>query len=222
MAKINQDYLSFNPTKKGISTAELKRIRRSLAKAANQRMVRLERSTSVITGESYTSYGAYTIAQRYLQKSKGSTAEKLRFSETLESKQSTEAMQKDILELQQFLKAKTSRVAGQKQIEKLRMQTFESGRWGKGRNARKLKFASTKQFYDFISGDVFKKLSSVLSSEQILEIYDTAREDQSSSQIEEILLQTYEEFQAKEKPLTLREVKKKLGLALPGSANKKG
>lgn len=167
--------LDINPYTASMTPTELTKLRRSLAKRANQRLVRLERATSRISGERYVDIGAAPIAKQYLSHKKRN-----RF---LESKKpmSYEEERREVSVLQSFLKSKSSLVSGLRDIERKRIEKFESGHYASydvtGRKRRGLKFASTKEFYDFLTSGLFKELqSSGFSSEQILDEYDTARE----------------------------------------------
>lgn len=172
---------------KSLSLEELQTERRRLAKRANQRFVRLERAESKLTGEGYSTYGAYPIAQHYLGK-------KTRFNETLgHLKQDRNALIREINVLETFLNSKSSTVGGQKQIERTRIETFESGHWGEryragGKEAPKIKFAGNKEFYDFLNSETFKALkSSGFTSSQIIDIYDQARMRDPTHDEEEVL-----------------------------------
>lgn len=172
--------LTFNAYRESLTGAELQQIRRKLAKQANQRLVRLERTTSKVTGESYASYGAAELAYEYTQKKYGGN----RFKESLGTigADDTARLREEITRLQSFLSSKSSRVKGQKDIEKLRIKTFESGQWGlteeqkkQGATNRQLKFASNKEFYDFLNSNTFKELvGKGFDSEQLIELYDQA------------------------------------------------
>lgn len=160
-----------------ISTAELREIRRTLAKRANQRMVRLGRATSEITGEKYDEFGAVTKVKDYLERY-GRT----RFTESLTgetreySAMSRERLQREIVVLQGFLNAKTSSVAGQRRAEEKRVATFTSQ--GLGR------IAKNKEFYDFLNSNSYNALKSSagLQSEQIQDLYQRASDEGMSAQ----------------------------------------
>lgn len=174
-AKAEAKGLDINVYTASLTPTELTKLRRSLAKRANQRLVRLERARSKISGERYSDIGAAPIAKEYLSHKKRN-----RF---LESKQamSYEEERREVSVLQSFLKSKSSLVSGIRDIERRRIEKFESGQYGSydvtGKERRGLKFASTKEFYDFLNSGLFKDLQNAgFSSEQILEEYDTARE----------------------------------------------
>lgn len=144
--------------------------RRQLAKAANQRMVRLEQTKSGISGESYA-FGAYDIAQSYLQSigRKSAKAKGLRFSETIDRTKSYEEVRQEVTALQAFLSSKSSRVGEQKKFEKARIKTFK----GKGISEA---VAASKEFYDFLNSKSFESISSRFDSDKIIELFDTQRE----------------------------------------------
>lgn len=159
-----------------MTPTEIKKLRRTLAKRANQRLVRLERATSKVTGEALSEIGAATIAQSYL-----SRTGRRRFTEKLESGLTYEQERREIINLQAFLMSKTSLVSGVRNIERRRIEVFESGKYGSykdtGKLNRKLKFSSTKEFYDFFKSSTFKELIGAgFSSEQIIERFDEATE----------------------------------------------
>lgn len=163
--------------KKNVSVNELQKIHKALAKRTNQRLVRLERSVSKITAESYDSYGAGDIAKQYL-KAKGVTG-KLRFSETGKLSDRVEIL-KDISSMQKFLTSQSSTVKGQKAIEKKRIETFTKPKTvyidGEEITVREpIEFATNKEFYDFLSSETFKEMSKNFNSETIVEAYDKAR-----------------------------------------------
>lgn len=145
---------------------ELQQMRRKLAKRANQRIVRLSSSKSMVTGEAYDSYGAVDLAYDYLRKQRKGEGQLLRFSERQHVDMSNRALKKEISELQNFLNAKTSTVGGQKNAEKLRIETFGSGG---------LSIATNKEFYNFMNSDVFTKALNGFDSATIVDLYDKAR-----------------------------------------------
>lgn len=174
-------------------------LRRKLAKRANQRLVRLERATSRITGESYNEIGAAPLAYDYL-----SRQDRRRFSERLDPGQSYESLKREVTVLQGFLTSKSSTVSGIRSIEESRIRTFESGKWGSydvtGKKRRGLKFSSTKEFYEFLQSGTFRELlQSGFSSEQIIESYDEAVETYAGKQEEALnaLSEALDTFRAK-------------------------
>lgn len=169
--------LEINPY--GMDREALNRLGAKLAKRANQRMLRLERATSAVTGERYSSYGAYTnYAVPAL------TEGRRRFEENV-SKMNVHTLQSRILALQKFLNAESSTVSGQRAIEQRRIDTFSSGKWGYGRGAvgdlglaRKLGAASNKAFYEFLNSSQFQDLLRLgYDSDDVVEIYDQLVEE---------------------------------------------
>lgn len=150
-----------------MSPEELAKIRVKLAKRANQRFVRLERSVSPITGEAYHA-GAYDIAQEYIRETKGGT----RFSESINyAKDNTHRLKKDILQLDTFLHSKTSTISGNKAVEAKRVETFTSPEFGLD-----TKTVTSKDFYDFLQSEAYDYVvMNSFTSEQIIDIYDTYR-----------------------------------------------
>lgn len=176
MANRLQYARDFNPYAAGVTVEELQQVRRQLSKVMNQRMKRLEDATSPVTGKKYT-YGSYDIMQDYLKK-EGRTgkAEGLRFSETLSAGGKSKAqLQKEIRILQGFEDMPSSRVAGQRAIEKKRIETFTSPDPKKTeRGALSEQTVTDKDFYDFLNSNTFEELSRSISSDIIVEEYDKA------------------------------------------------
>lgn len=199
------DALYMNPMK--LSDADARRVRRQLSKVANQRMVRLERTQSTVTGESFGEVGAISIVKQYLSE-KGRT----RFSETF-GKDELNQVRKDIYALQTFIASPSSSVAELKKIEKKRIKAFESGQWGTGANRRKIASASYKSFYDFLNSKTYSDLKAKgLTSEQIIEIYDTMRESKSDKDVINELADAYDEFAKTNKEIPVKDFVKTLGL----------
>lgn len=196
MAKVTSKYETYNPYKAS-SSDELNNIRRTLAKRANQRLVRLERAYSYITGESYASYGAASYAYDYLR-SKGRN----RFSESRTYTNDFNVLRREILELQRFLGAVTSTVAGQRAVEQRRVHTFEE----KG-----IKFAGNKEFYDFLNSKLFDDLSKTFDSNKIVEIYDLGRQKLSKEEVINNITDVLERLRQQDK-YNLKELKEGLNL----------
>lgn len=148
------------------SMEALQAVRRKLAKRANQRMVRLERSASPITGKAYH-VGAYDIAQAEL-------GDRKRFSEKLDYITDITELKKEIGQIQAFLNAKSSTVAGNKEIEEKRIETLTNlGRDAEGHTPISEATVRSAGFYDFISSKAFIYLSEKqVDSEGLQEIYD--------------------------------------------------
>lgn len=172
----NPSYLTVDVYRKSFRPMELNQIRRTLAKQANQRLVRLERAKSTVTGESFASYGAAQVYSGEYLKKRG----RRRFSEVLQPKgYNVNDLRREITVLQAFLNAKTSTVKGQREVERARIETFEKGKWGRSGKNRHIKFASNKEFYDFLNSETFNGLiRSGFTSEQIVDLYDQARSRQ--------------------------------------------
>lgn len=88
---------------------ELRKTVRRAAKAANQRLVRLERA-------GYTS-GAYRLAEKYL-----SGQGRRRYSETV-SKKTLPELRREYASLRQFISSKSSTVQGRKDTDRKRYET---------------------------------------------------------------------------------------------------
>lgn len=162
----------------GMSGAELAATRRKLAKRANQRLLRLERSASPVTGQPYHA-GAYDIALEYLRE----TGRGKRFSESInylktkdeetgETAYNIYRLKREILELDTFLHSKTSTVSGNKAAEKKRIETFTGADWGLDAET-----VASKEFYDFLQSNVYDYfLKNSFTSEQLIDIYNSYRE----------------------------------------------
>lgn len=168
----NEEELNFYAS--SISAETLEIVRRRLAKRANQRMVRLERSESKISGKAYH-IGAYDLAQEYLREQKNTDKKRLRFSEKLSQRNaedfgSTEEYRQYLLEdisnIQSFLGAKSSTIAGNREIEAKRVETFTKA-------GISPKVASSKGFYDFITSAAYKYFDArIISSEKLQDLFD--------------------------------------------------
>jgi hypothetical protein len=159
-------YTNFNPWRGSYSIQELQRVRRAAAKAANQRMVRLERGESAISGEKLDQFGAIVQTREYL-----SNQGRNRFSETqIQKGWTVNDYKREIAELQSFLNSKSSTVRGQHQIEAARIKTFK---------AKGIDIASNKEFYDFLNSDVYLKLLKAADSGVVQEVYQRARDKSS-------------------------------------------
>lgn len=199
MANRLQQARDFNPYAKDVTLEELQRIRRQLAKVMNQRMVRLEQAKSPVSGESYT-FGAYEKMRDYLA-AQGRTG-KMRFSELKDPHMSAAQLKKEIRILQGFEEAPSSRVAGMKQIEKKRKETFEA----KGLDPKTI---SNKDFYDFLNGQTFERLSRIIDSDQIIEEYNrVAKEGVNLDKIVDAL----DEYMNKAKRVSVKGIRRKLGM----------
>lgn len=210
---ISTKYEDIDVYRASLTPQDLAQVRRTLAKRANQRLVRLERATSKVTGEEYGNIGAAPIAREYL-----SRTGRRRFTESLKTDMSYEEQRREIVNLQAFLQSKSSTVQGIRDIERQRIETFESGKWGSskwtGKERRTLKFASTKEFYDFFQSSVYKELlADGFTSEQIIEAYDTAREtyDGSDEEAMNALEEALRKFREKG-GISLKELKESVSV----------
>ena len=192
--------VSIDIYRESMSLTDMQALRRKLAKRANQRIVRLERASSKITGEAFNEFGAVTDAYSYLERQKKG---RKRFQERADAITDTMELRREISVLQGFLGSKTSLVSG--------ISTFESGNWGKtsrytGKARREIKFASTKEFYEFLSSKTFQGLkNSGYTSEKLVEIYDEARESEEADEVLEKMEEALEEYRAGQKA-TLKDI----------------
>ena len=169
------------------STAQLQEIRRKLAKRANYSLRDLARNSSPITGEVYNSYGAAVDALDYLK-----ARNRRYFSESLTLTENRTVLKAEIQRLQYFLTRPSHTVKGQREIEQKRIATFEK----KG-----IHFASSKEFYQFLSSETFQSLRKLqYSSEQLIEEYERARvQDMTNDQVMEKLSNALDAFRKGEK-----------------------
>lgn len=182
-------------------------MRRTLAKRANQRLVRLERSTSPISGKAYH-VGAYDIAQAEL-------GERTRFSEKLNLYNDKTELKKEIGQLQAFLNAKSSTIAGNREIERKRIETLTSlGRSAEGKKIIPERLATSSDFYDFISSKAYIYLSEKQQdSDALQDIYDFYTEEDrlTGAEVQQIIDDYYNEVSLDEnKELSFREIAERL------------
>lgn len=142
---------------------DLRNLRKSLAKRANERLRQLERKEY--------ERNAYTIAQRYISKTRGENVK--RFNEGLMKSANLERLRSDLEELQAFLNAETSTIRGIKALEKRRVEFFRNRR-DLQNGKESLVISDEKEFWDFISSEEFKNASKYASSDKLLELYDKA------------------------------------------------
>lgn len=189
------------------SMEALQAVRRKLAKRANQRMVRLERSASPITGKAYH-VGAYDIAQAEL-------GDRKRFSESLNHLTDITELKKEIGQIQAFLNAKSSTVSGNVEIEEKRIATLTNlGRDEEGHTPISEATARSAGFYDFISSKAFIYLSEKqVDSEGLQEIYDyyTEKKGLSYEEVQGIVDEYYNRARDNENmTISFREIAEKL------------
>ena len=164
-----------------MSPSQLIKLRVKYAKRANQRLVRLERSESPVTGKPYQA-GAYDLAMQYLKATReDKTGGKYRFSESPNYTKHVDAetgetaydmyrIKRDILELQTFLSSKSSTVKGNREIERKRIETFANAGIDE-------KVAASAAFYDFLNSNAYEYfVMNAFTSETIIDIYNTYRE----------------------------------------------
>lgn len=184
----------FDPYAKDITLEDLRRIRRQLAKVMNQRMVRLEQAKSPVTGEAYT-FGTYDKMRDYLD-----AQGRNRFSEVKDVKMSASQLKKEIRILQGFEESPSSKVSGMRAIEKKRLTAFKD----KGIDPS---VVSNKDFYDFLNGQTFERLSRIIDSDRIVEEYNrVAKEGVSVDDIVSAL----DEYMSKAKRVSVKGVRRKL------------
>lgn len=209
-----------------MSVSDLLDYRVKLAKRSNQRLVRLERSESPVTGKPYRA-GAYDLAMEYLKSSRDKAGGKLRFSEsrnyTKEIDKETGKtaydmyrIKRDILEMQTFLASKSSTVSGSRAIEQKRIETFES-------QGIAPEVAGSDLFYDFLNSNAYEYFTlNQFTSEEIIDIYNTYREagmpaKKIQKAFDDLKARDQQMREADEGEVTLKDV----GKALDKKASKK-
>ena len=117
-----------------------------------------------------------------------------------------------------------------REIEQKRILSFESGKWGTkwkktGIPNKPLHFTSNKEFYDFLNSETFKGLVSTgFTSEQIVELYDSARvrlgEEAEADAVSNAMADALEEYRNKGNA-SLKDLRKKMNsIIIKGSGNK--
>lgn len=201
---IHKEWRTVNIYQTSMTTYQMQEIRRALAKQANQRMVRLERTTSKITGDTYT-FGAYDVAQEYLRATGkvGKDGKGARFSERKEAYSDMSELRREISTLQNFLNAPSSTISGMREIEKQRIKTFEE---------QGIHFANTKEFYDFANSEEFNELRYSFDSDQVVEIYDEAREKLTHEEIVKRMSQAVEDYGNRTTRASIKDLRSRMGL----------
>lgn len=200
-----------------MTPAQYSEWRAALAKRANTRLRSLEKSSSKITGETYT-YGAY---KKYAADVLG--MDKPRFSQSKQVKD-VNTMRHEILVLQRFLNAKSSTISGNREIEQMRINTFKSGIWGNisfdengdpvKRKRLEITSASNAGFYDFLnSGLLSQKIQSYYTSEQLIEMYEQAqRNGMSTDEIIDTIASAIDDYDSKLATPSLENLSERLGI----------
>lgn len=219
----NKEDLTADVYRSSYTLHELQRMRRSLAKRANQRILRLERTSSKITGEKWNTFGAVLDVYEYLNRQKEG---RTRFRETKSALTDTQALKREITVLQGFLGRKSSLVSGMKEIEQKRVSTFETGKWGSkwkktGVPNKPLHFGNTKEFYDFLNSETFSSLVSTgFTSEQLVELYDSARVRVEDKVVTDAMVAALETYRKRGKA-SLKDLRKRMNsIKIKGSSNK--
>lgn len=196
------EYRTLDVYQGGHTIEELQEIRRVLAKQANQRIVRLERAESKITGEKFNTFGAVTDVYAYLD-NRGRN----RFSEAKSwNGMNRNELQHEIVVLQGFLGRASSTVKGMRAIEKKRLKSFE---------AKGINFGSTREFYDFINSETFHALVTAgFTSEQIIEAYDIARTKENNDEVIKKIDEALDRFRSGEAKVNLKNLELSLNITL--------
>lgn len=202
------DALKLNPFKTVLSLEEMLDWRAQLGREANRRLKRLEGARSKVTGESLT-YGAYRAAAEMLK------MDTPRFREDKIGVNYNQ-VRAEILKAQSFLNMKTSTITGATEVERKRIATFRSGKYGSKAHGglTGVQNAGSKDFYDFLnSGLLDKKLYNFLSSDTIVDLYARGIEEgRTSEEIVEIMQEAFEEYRVKTAPASIKDLSKRLGV----------
>lgn len=171
-----KDYGTWNVYKNSYHISELQERRRKLAKAANARILRLERAKSDITGEALIESPYFDTVRGYLE-----MRGKKRFSESKNIKAyNMYQLKNEIVMLEDFLEAKSSTVGGYRSIEDKRVSTFV-------KHGVPESIARSSEFYRFLNSQTYSKIEALsLTSEKIIEVFSDALEDNPDS-LEDIL-----------------------------------
>lgn len=203
------DIMDIDPYRQIMTPQQYADLRSKLAKRANVRLKALETATSKITGETYT-YGAYRHLAQYVL----GTEDKPRWSETRKVG-NVNTMRREIIQIQAFLKAKSSTIGGNREIERQRIKTFEAGKWGKvqrdgGRAS--ITAARNKDFYDFLnSGLLSSKVQNYFTSEQLVDMYEKAMKGGLSHQeIVDTIFDAINDYDEKNAPPSLEDLSSRL------------
>lgn len=211
--KQNQALLSFDPNIGSVETKELAEVRQKMARLVNQRMRAIEKAKSKVTGESLN-FGAIDKLRLYL-----SYRNKKRFSERLippdvDTRGMRERLRKEINIMQAFLKSKSSTITGLRNIEKRRIETFKN---------RGIKFANTKEFYDFLNSSTYQEFrQSGFTSEQIVDLYDEMRESKSDNEVNEEIQDLLNIWRSGEEKASIKSIKNRTGVNLLNGSRGKG
>lgn len=155
------DYGRWDVFRTSHSIPELQERRRRLAKAANSRIIGLERAKSDITGKSFIKSEWFESTLSYLD-----MRGRRRFSEVKNPKFLSEfELKREIVVLENFLQIKSSTVGGYRRIEENRINAFIS----RGVPER---VARDPNFWSFLSSETFRHLAeSSLDSEDIVDTF---------------------------------------------------
>lgn len=177
-----KDYGKWDVFKKAYSESELKERRAKLAKVANSRLLRLERSRSYISNKHISDAYNFDIIYQYLE-----NTNRRRFSESKNyNPGGLYGLKREIVALESFLQSNLSTVGGYRAMEEKRVQKFI----GKGVPED---VARDYRFYDFLSSETANFLDEhSVSSEKMVELINEAMGNTKPT-LEQIL-EKFEEF----------------------------
>lgn len=175
--------LSVNPFK--LNSLEVEELRRKLAKRANQRILRLER-TVLSTGERASTLAAGEYAFREIAKLRGAGAKRFRERKLPLTDQTA---RQELYALQSFLSEKSSRYGKVlRQTSKTEKTFLERG----------VTVGSFRTFYNFLNSSTFVQLSEAIGdSSRIIDYYQRAYEKGSSNSKIQRLISEYLEEQGR-------------------------
>ena len=162
-----KDYGKAEVFQRAYSRPELLERRKQLAKVANSRIRRLERTKSDITGSRMIDAPWFNITLSYLD-SMGKT----RFSESMQTREMREwsefKIKREIVVLEEFLSMDSTTVSGYREIEERRVNNFID----KGVPED---IARSAEFFDFLNSETFRTIAEEsVASEDIIDILDRA------------------------------------------------
>lgn len=183
-----------------LTTSELLKLRRKLAKRLNQRMKRLEDK-----GFTAERGGAYADYQDVLNRFFGGAK---RVPENLTTL-GKGTFKSQVKALQKILKEKTSTLQGWRDVIEKRLETFKI--------KYDIDFKSDKEMFDFIHSEEFKKVATLYDSKQALRIIGKKQSD--GTNIDEIQ-ESLKEFRSKTDRNVAEQIALKLGFTSEASALK--
>lgn len=165
-----ENELSVNPFE--LDIVQVEELRRKLAKRANQRLVRLERTK---LGDEEGTRGSDLTPAQYayekIRKIRGEGATRFR-ERKMKLGEAPESQRMELAYLQSFLSERGSRYGAVKRETSKTQKTFEE---------RGISIASYKSFYNFLNSAQFSFLKQFFDSETIVEMLQEAKGEENTS-----------------------------------------